>query len=74
MEAADDDADRAQPDRAHDGQPAEDRAEVPAEAPVQALPRTWSLALKDWVLSSPEGRSLPLTTHEFLFVQHLVQA
>lgn len=45
-----------------------------AEAPVQAPPRTWSLALKDWVLSSPEGRSLPLTTHEFLFVQHLVQA
>src|SRR5450830_1704072 len=46
----------------------------PAERPVQAPPRTWSLALKDWVLSSPEGRSLPLTTHEFLFVQHLVQA
>lgn len=37
-------------------------------------PRPWTLALKDWALCSPAGRSLTLTTHEFLFVQHLAQA
>ena len=55
-------------------QPRASAAGSPPERPEQALPRSWSLALKDWVLCSPEGRSLALTTHEFLFVQHLVQA
>ncbi len=34
----------------------------------------WVLDMKDWVLSSPEGKCLQLTTHEFLFLQQLLRA
>lgn len=34
----------------------------------------WVLDMKDWVLSSPEGKCLQLTTHEFLFLQQLLRS
>lgn len=34
----------------------------------------WVLAMKDWVLSSPQGKCLQLTTHEFMFLQQLLRA
>lgn len=34
----------------------------------------WVLAMKDWVLCSPQGSSLALTTHEFMFLQQLMRA
>ena len=34
----------------------------------------WVLAMKDWVLSSPRGKCLQLTTHEFMFLQQLLRA
>lgn len=49
--------------------------ESPATAAPPAQPgvaAAWSLALRDWVLASPQGRALPLTTHEFLFLRQLV--
>ncbi len=33
----------------------------------------WSLAVKDWVLTSPQGKALHLTTHEFMFLQRLIK-
>lgn len=39
-----------------------------------ALPVCWVLAIKDWVLSSPQGNCLQLTTHEFMFLQQLMRA
>lgn len=39
-------------------------------APVPA----WVLAVKDWTLSSPQGKQLKLTTHEFMFFQQLLRA
>lgn len=44
-------------------------AAVPA-----AQPACWVLAIKDWVLSSPRGQCLQLTTHEFMFLQQLLRA
>lgn len=35
---------------------------------------TWVLAVKDWVLSSPQGKCLQLTIHEFMFLQQLMRA
>jgi DNA-binding response OmpR family regulator len=50
-------------------------ADLPAASPVIAVPSAaWVLALKDWVLSSPQGGSLSLTTHEFMFLQQLMRA
>ena len=42
---------------------------VPASAAA-----CWVLAMKDWVLSSPQGKCLQLTTHEFMFLQQLLRA
>ena len=42
---------------------------VPASAAA-----CWVLAMKDWVLSSPRGKCLQLTTHEFMFLQQLLRA
>ncbi|MGI9132847.1 MAG: response regulator transcription factor [Rhodoferax sp.] len=42
----------------------------PAAADLAA---PWQLAVKDWVLRSPQGQALTLTTHEFVFLQHLVK-
>lgn len=39
-----------------------------------ALSGPWVLAIKDWVLSSPQGQGLRLTTHEFMFLQQLMRA
>lgn len=39
-----------------------------------AQPACWVLAMKDWVLSSPQGKCLQLTTHEFMFLQQLMRA
>ncbi|PJI99003.1 DNA-binding response OmpR family regulator [Acidovorax sp. 69] len=39
-----------------------------------AQPACWVLAIKEWVLSSPQGRCLQLTTHEFMFLQQLMRA
>lgn len=39
-----------------------------------AQPMPWVLAIKDWVLSSPQDKCLQLTTHEFIFLQHLIRA
>jgi DNA-binding response OmpR family regulator len=51
--------------------PVEGEAAAPQqEAHVPTTP--WSLALRDWVLTSPQGRTLHLTTHEFLFLQQLI--
>jgi len=45
-----------------------------ADRPATATQtRPWTLAVKDWVLNSPQGRPLALTTHEFMFVQRLLQ-
>ena len=33
----------------------------------------WDLALKDWVLTSPQGKPLALTTHEFALLHHLIK-
>ena len=41
-----------------------------AHAPAAA----WVLAVKDWTLISPQGKQLKLTTHEFMFFQHLLRA
>ncbi|WP_395452881.1 response regulator transcription factor [Acidovorax delafieldii] len=45
-------------------------------APTIPVPKAacWVLAMKDWVLSSPQGKCLPLTTHEFMFLQQLLRA
>lgn len=34
----------------------------------------WVLAVKDWVLASPKGQSLQLTTLEFMFLQQLMRS
>jgi DNA-binding response OmpR family regulator len=34
----------------------------------------WVLAVKDWVLASPNGKRLQLTTHEFMFLQQLMRS
>lgn len=34
----------------------------------------WRLALQDWVLSSPQGKALHLTTHELVLLQCLIKA
>lgn len=39
--------------------------------PVTEAP--WVLAVKDWVLVSPMGKQLQLTTYEFMFLQQLMQ-
>ena len=39
-----------------------------------AQPAYWVLAMKDWVLSSPQSKCLQLTTHEFMFLQQLMRA
>lgn len=49
-------------------------AEAGAVAPVAAPPTPWVLAIKDWVLTSPQGQQLQLTTHEFMFLQQLMRA
>ena len=46
---------------------------VAATIPV-AKAACWVLALKDWVLSSPQGKCLQLTTHEFMCLQQLLRA
>jgi len=46
---------------------------VAAAIPV-AKAACWVLAMKDWVLSSPQGKCLQLTTHEFMFLQQLLRA
>ena len=46
---------------------------VAATRPV-AKAACWVLAMKDWVLSSPQGKCLQLTTHEFMFLQQLLRA
>ena len=46
---------------------------VAATFPV-AKASCWVLAMKDWVLSSPQGKCLQLTTHEFMFLQQLLRA
>ena len=46
---------------------------VAATIPV-AKAACWVLAMKDWVLSSPQGKCLQLTTHEFMFLQQLLRA
>ncbi|HEX6362670.1 MAG TPA: response regulator transcription factor [Albitalea sp.] len=52
-----------------------DAAPPPARRPAEALPPVpWRLTLRDWVLSSPGDKALPLTTHEFLFLKRLVHA
>lgn len=39
------------------------------------MPRgQWDLAMQDWVLTSPQGKSLSLTTHEFALLQRLIKA
>ena len=41
---------------------------------VNAVPAAaWVLAAKDWVLTSPQGKSMPLTTHELIFLQQLMR-
>lgn len=49
---------------------------VPASGALQPAVASgaWVLGVKDWVLTSPHGKQLPLTTHELLFVQHLIRA
>lgn len=46
---------------------------IAATIPV-AKAACWMLAMKDWVLSSPQGKCLQLTTHEFMFLQQLLRA
>lgn len=46
---------------------------IAATIPV-AKAACWVLAMKDWVLSSPQGKCLQLTTHEFMFLQQLLRA
>lgn len=41
-------------------------------ADMLAPQQSWLLALRDWVLTSPSGRTVHLTTHEFLFLKRLV--
>ena len=48
-------------------------------APAAPVPHaggaaSWVLTAKDWVLTSPQGKSLQLTTHELMFVQQLIRA
>ena len=45
-----------------------------AAAVPAAKAACWVLAMKDWVLSSPQGKCLQLTTHEFMFLQQLLRA
>jgi DNA-binding response OmpR family regulator len=33
----------------------------------------WDLAMQDWVLTSPQGKPLPLTTHEFALLHRLIK-
>lgn len=33
----------------------------------------WDLALQDWVLTSPQGKPLPLTAHEFALLHRLIK-
>jgi len=51
---------------------------VPATAPPAAVPAppaaAWTLSVTDWTLSSPQGEVMPLTTHEYLFLQELLEA
>jgi DNA-binding response OmpR family regulator len=56
------------------GRQAVPEAGAPRRPVDDAPPVPWTLALRDWVLSSPQGRVLPLTTHEFLFLKSLVKA
>lgn len=50
-------------------------AAAQAPAAVPALPAAaWTLSVTDWTLSSPQGEAMPLTTHEYLFLQQLLEA
>lgn len=44
---------------------------APAPAPPAAA---WTLSVTDWTLASPQGEVMPLTTHEYLFLQQLLEA
>ena len=42
--------------------------------PGSDMPRGyWNLELQDWVLTSPQGKPLALTTHEFALLHHLIK-
>lgn len=45
-----------------------------AQATVTVQRAAWALLLEDWVIASPQGQRLPLTTHEFIFLQQLMRA
>ena len=45
-----------------------------APVPHAGAAASWVLTAKDWVLTSPQGKSLQLTTHELMFVQQLIRA
>ena len=50
-------------------------AAAPAPAPVPVPPAAaWTLSVTDWTLTSPQGEAMPLTTHEFQFLQQLLEA
>ena len=42
--------------------------------PLSGTEAPWVLAVKDWVLISPKGKPLQLTTHEFMFLQQLMRS
>lgn len=46
-------------------------AAAPAAPPPTAA---WTLSVTDWTLTSPQGEALALTTHEFQFLQQLLEA
>ena len=53
-------------------------AEPPAADSASAVAETgqapWRLSVTHWTLSCPARQSIALTTHEYLFLQHLLQA
>lgn len=44
------------------------------EAPAPSHQGHWSLAIQDWEISSPNGKVLHLTTHEFALLNCLIRA
>ncbi len=49
-------------------------AATAGEQGAAAAVAAWVLTAKDWVLTSPQGKGLQLTTHELMFVQQLMRA
>ena len=57
-------------------QPSETPVAEAASGPTTAMDATapWRLSVTHWTLSCPAQQSIALTTHEYLFLQHLLHA